>query len=91
MVSIRHPNHSGFQIDPLSGDAIPPHYIHHVRLSSGGKTVLDADTGISLSENPSLRIVSNHALPAPLLIEAQDTKNGSFTATWSGTAAGGGR
>src|SRR5579872_4461527 len=30
-VAIRHPNNSGFQIDPLSGDAIPAHYVTHIR------------------------------------------------------------
>jgi sulfur-oxidizing protein SoxY len=88
LVSIRHPNHSGFQIDPVSGDAIPPLYIYHLRLSSGGKTVLDADTGISLSENPSLRIASTQVLPAPLTLDAVDTTNAHFSAIWNGPAVG---
>jgi sulfur-oxidizing protein SoxY len=90
LVSIRHPNHSGFQIDPRSGDPIPPHYIHHVRLSAGGNIVLEADTGISMSENPSLRIVGVDALPAPLVFEAVDTKDAHFSASWNGSAASSG-
>ncbi len=80
-MSIRHPNNSGFQIDPVSGDAIPPHYISHIRLSAGGKTVLDADTGISLSENPTLRIASEQPLIGPLTLDATDSKQGQFSAT----------
>ena len=57
-VSIRHPNHSGFQIDPRSGDPIPPHYVSHIALKADGKPFIDVDSGISLSENPTLRIVS---------------------------------
>ena len=49
-ISIRHPNNSGFQVDPRSGDLIPPHFIGHIRLSAGGQTLMEADTGISLSE-----------------------------------------
>ena len=83
-MSIRHPNNSGFQIDPVTGDAIPPHYISHITLSSGGKTVLDADTGISLSENPTLRIASEQPLTGPLKLDATDSKDAHFSATWSG-------
>lgn len=90
-ISIRHPNNSGFQIDPNSGDAIPPHFISHMRLSAGGTTLLDAETGISLSENPTLRIASRQPLPAPLTFEATDVPSQQlFTATWSGTVAGAG-
>ena len=89
-VSIRHPNHSGFQIDPVSGDAIPPHYVSHIRLSAGDKTLLEADTGISISENPTIRIASDRALTAPVTIDAVDSQQAHFTATWNGSAANGG-
>ena len=86
-MSVRHPNNSGFQIDPVSGDPIPPHYVFHVRVHAGDKTLLDADTGISLSQNPTIRIASAQEIPAPLTIEAVDTKQGTFQATWTGAAA----
>lgn len=82
-MSIRHPNHSGFQIDPVSGDPIPPHYVYHVRVSSGETTLLDADTGISLSENPTLRIASEKPFSAPLKLEAVDTNDAHFSGTWT--------
>ena len=83
-VSIRHPNNSGFQIDPRSGDPIPPHFIAHLRLRAGNDTLVDADTGISLSENPTLRIASREALKAPLVFEATDIPSQQvFTATWN--------
>jgi sulfur-oxidizing protein SoxY len=86
-ISIRHPNNSGFQIDPVSGDPIPPHFVLHMRLRSGTQTLVDADTGISLSENPTLRIASEQPLTAPLVIEATDSKNAQFQATWDGSTA----
>ena len=82
--SIRHPNNSGFQIDPRTGDPIPPHFVSHIRLSSGGRTLMEADTGISLSENPTLRIASSRPLLAPLTVEASDIPTQEhYTATWS--------
>jgi len=44
-IGIRHPNASGFQIDPRSGDPIPARYISHIRVNAGASALLDADTG----------------------------------------------
>jgi sulfur-oxidizing protein SoxY len=83
--SIRHPNNSGFQIDPKTGDPIPAHYVSHIRISAAGGTLLDADTGISLSENPSLRLTAAQALPSPVSVDAVDSETKAhFTATWDG-------
>jgi len=79
--SIRHPNNSGFQIDPLSGHAIPPHFVTHITLSAAGKTVLEGDTGISLSENPTVRIASEQALPGPIRLDVVDSKQARFHAS----------
>jgi sulfur-oxidizing protein SoxY len=88
LVSLRHPNSSGFQIDPVSGDAIPPHYIRHIKLSTGGETILEADTGISIAENPSVRISSETALYGPITFEADDLPTlKSYSATWQGGKA----
>jgi sulfur-oxidizing protein SoxY len=87
LISIRHPNNSGFQIDARSGEPIPPHYISHIRFSTDGRTLLEAETGISLSENPTLRIASDRPLPAPIMIDIVDSKDAHFNASWrSGTA-----
>jgi len=85
-IGIRHPNNSGFQIDPLSGNPIPPHYVSHIRFSSDGKTLLDVDAGISLSENPTLRIASDTPLPEPVTVEVVDSKDSHFSASWRGPA-----
>jgi sulfur-oxidizing protein SoxY len=87
-VAIRHPNNSGFQIDPISGNPIPAHYVTHIRFSSGAQTLLDVDAGISLSENPTLRIASDAALPEPVRIDVTDSKEAHFDADWRGPAPG---
>jgi sulfur-oxidizing protein SoxY len=90
LVSIRHPNSSGFQIDPRTGDNIPAHYISHIRIEAGGRTLLDAETGISVSENPTLRIESDHSLPAPLTVDAVDSvTQAHFTASNSSARTAG--
>ncbi|HEY6483137.1 MAG TPA: quinoprotein dehydrogenase-associated SoxYZ-like carrier [Steroidobacteraceae bacterium] len=84
-ISIRHPNNSGFQIDPRSGEPIPAHYISELHLRAGGKALLDAEMGISISENPTLRIASDAPLPAPLSIDAVDSEtHAHFRAIWAG-------
>jgi sulfur-oxidizing protein SoxY len=90
-ISVRHPNNSGFQIDPKSGDPIAPHFIAHLRLRAGSDTLVDAETGISVSENPTLRIASRQPLQAPLVFEATDIPSQQlFTATWNGPATSAG-
>jgi sulfur-oxidizing protein SoxY len=87
LISIRHPNNSGFQIDPRSGEPIPSHYVSHIRFSTDGRTLLEADTGISLSENPTLRIASDRPLPAPIVVDIVDSKEAHFNASWRGAVA----
>jgi sulfur-oxidizing protein SoxY len=84
LVSIRHPNSSGFQIDPRTGDNIPAHYISHIRIEAGGRVLLDAETGISVSENPTLRIASDKTFAAPVTVDAVDSvTQAHFTASTS--------
>jgi sulfur-oxidizing protein SoxY len=84
-VSIRHPNSSGFQIDPRSGDNIPAHYISNVAVNAGGKPLLEAETGISLSENPTLRIATDASLPLPVTVDAVDSvTRAHYVAAWNG-------
>lgn len=87
-VAIRHPNNSGFQVDPLSGNPIPPHYVSHIRFSTAGRTLMDVDAGISLSENPTIRIASDAALPEPVSVEVTDSKDAHFNASWKRPASG---
>jgi len=87
LISIRHPNNSGFQIDARSGEPIASHYVSHIRFSSDGRTLLEADTGISLSENPTLRIASDQPLPAPNMVDVVDSKDAHFNASWRGNMA----
>ncbi len=86
-VSVRHPNNSGFQIDPVSGNPIAPHYVAHWRVTAAGQPFFTADTGISLSENPTIRIASDRPLPAPMTVDLTDSQQARFSGEWRGVAA----
>jgi hypothetical protein len=89
-IGIRHPNSSGFQIDPRTGEPIPAHYISRIVVNAGGKSLFAADTGISLSENPTLRIVSGAPLPLPVVVDAADSETQAhYSATWNGATRNG--
>ena len=79
-IGVRHPNHSGFQIDPRTGDAIPPFFVARIAVAVDGKPLLSADTGISLSENPGLRIALADPLHGVVAVEAMDSTGARFTA-----------
>jgi sulfur-oxidizing protein SoxY len=87
LVSIRHPNSSGFQIDPRTGDSIPAHYISHLQIEAGGKPLLAAETGISVSENPTFRLVSDRDLALPVTVDAIDSVTSAhYTGSTQGAA-----
>ena len=55
---ISHPNYTGLQIDQLSRNWIPPHYVQTIEARFAGRPVLAVDADISLSENPSIHFRS---------------------------------
>ncbi|KAA0573114.1 quinoprotein dehydrogenase-associated SoxYZ-like carrier [Azospirillum sp. B21] len=86
---ISHPNASGLQFDQVSRTYIPAHYIQSITIRIGGQTVLEADTDISISEDPNLRFSFIPVEGGSLEVTAQDTKGATFTRTVP-LAAGGG-
>lgn len=53
--SVSHPNLTGMQVNQRTGFTIPEHYVKTLTLSYGGKVIMDAQTGISISADPSFR------------------------------------
>lgn len=87
-IGIRHPNASGFQIDPLTGEPIPAYYVSQLRLLQGLEVLLDAELGISISENPGLRLSASVPFVAPLTVEAQDSEAGRYRNIWQDDSGG---
>jgi sulfur-oxidizing protein SoxY len=77
---VSHPNLTGLQMDQLTRLYAPAHYVEKVSIHFEDQPVLFAETGFSLSENPSLRF---HFVPdgaGELHAEVVDTEGLRFTA-----------
>ncbi|KAA0574504.1 quinoprotein dehydrogenase-associated SoxYZ-like carrier [Azospirillum sp. Sh1] len=88
-VLISHPNSSGLQFDQVSRTYIPAHYVQSIAVRVGGQTVLEADTDISISEDPNLRFSFVPVEGGSLEVVAHDTKGATFTRTVPLTAGSG--
>lgn len=75
---IRHPNHSGFQMDQVTRYYIPPHFINKVDIKQGGSPILTMEGGISISEDPNFRFDYLMQQGDIIEIEAIDTKGTVF-------------
>lgn len=56
-VVISHPNNSGLQMDLKTRGYIPAHYVEKMLITLDDKVLMSVDTGISISEDPSIRFV----------------------------------
>ncbi|MBY6264823.1 quinoprotein dehydrogenase-associated SoxYZ-like carrier [Azospirillum sp. 412522] len=80
-VMISHPNSSGLQFDQVSRTYIPAHYVRSIVVRSGGRTVLEAETDISIAEDPNLRFSFVPVEGGTLEVVAHDTKGATFAQT----------
>jgi sulfur-oxidizing protein SoxY len=85
---IRHPNHSGFQMDQVTRYYIPPHFIDRVNVTQAGKLILSMEGGISISEDPNFRFDTLLQPAGDIEIEATDTKGTVFRNKFPLEAAG---
>ena len=79
-VLISHPNYSGLQMDPLSRNWIPPHYVREIEVSYGDRTILQVEGDISLSENPSIHFSLVPEGPGELRVRVVDSEEQEFSA-----------
>jgi sulfur-oxidizing protein SoxY len=82
VLQLRHPNHSGFQKDPLQGFFIPAHFVQSISIRQGAKPILSVEGGISLSENPSVRFDYLPEGDAEISVRAEDTEGNVFAKSW---------
>lgn len=87
-VMVGHPNNSGLQMDQLTQLYIPAFYVDRLQLWQDDSPVLTMDGGISISEDPNLRLtyVSNGA--KSFRAEARDTEGHVFSHQWSSDGSG---
>ncbi len=85
---IRHPNHSGFQMDQVTRYFIPPHFVNKVKVSQDGLLVLNMEGGISISEDPNFRFNFIAKSGGEIEVEAADTDGQVFRGKWPVEATG---
>jgi sulfur-oxidizing protein SoxY len=85
---IRHPNHSGFQMDQITRYFIPPHFVRDVTISQGGAMILKMEGGISISEDPNFRFDFIAKSGGEIVVEAIDTEGLVFRDKWPVDATG---
>ncbi len=79
---IRHPNFSGLQMDQISGDFIPAHYVDSIEVTRGGTKILGVEGDISLSEDPSIRFYFGDHTSGDISAVVTDTHGKTFSKSW---------
>ncbi len=77
-VMIKHPNYSGMQRDPKTGEFIPAKIIEKFVVSKGDRMIFKMEGGISLSENPNFRFTYEGGGSDPIVVKAIDTDGKTF-------------
>ncbi|MGE0024351.1 MAG: quinoprotein dehydrogenase-associated SoxYZ-like carrier [Hyphomicrobium sp.] len=78
-VMVKHPNFTGMQMDPISRGFVPARFVNDLEIKSAGTLLVRMEGGISISENPNLRLTYG-ARPADVIeVSARDTEGASFS------------
>lgn len=81
-IMIRHPNNSGMQMDQITRNYTPAHYVDAVEVWQGDELIFKMEGGISLSEDPNFRFTYAPNGAKSLRVVAHDNMGGSFKAEW---------
>lgn len=76
--NVSHPNITGMQLDQKTRLITPAHYVKSVKLSVGGKPVMTAETGISISADPSFRFYLSPDVGQEITAEIVDSQDQTF-------------
>ncbi|MHA7064447.1 quinoprotein dehydrogenase-associated SoxYZ-like carrier [Azospirillum argentinense] len=79
---ISHPNYTGMQYDQLNYYFIPAHYVKTVAIRYNGAPVLDVQSDISLSEDPSIHFSLVPEEQGTLDVTAEDSNGRVFQESW---------
>ena len=78
---VRHPNFTGMQMDYKIYAIRPAHYVKTIRVLLNNESIMTAETGISVSEDPSFRFFLKTASRGELKAEISDSKGHSWSET----------
>ncbi len=79
-VIVSHPNYSGLQYDQKNRKYINAHYVEKIDIDYNDKTLFSVDTGISVSEDPSIRFTFTPAENGVLKARVVDSQKQEFSA-----------
>ncbi|WP_448187997.1 quinoprotein dehydrogenase-associated SoxYZ-like carrier [Azospirillum sp. sgz301742] len=79
---ISHPNYTGMQYDQINRYYIPADYVKSIAVRYNGAPVLDAETDISMSEDPSIHFSLVPEKTGTLEVTAEDSKGRVFKESW---------
>jgi len=82
-IMVNHPNYTGFQFDQVARREIPAEYVKSVEVSYGDVKVLNVESGISISENPSYIFYYKDHGPGQMKAVAKDSEGRVFEKTWT--------
>ncbi|MGH6710237.1 MAG: quinoprotein dehydrogenase-associated SoxYZ-like carrier [Bradyrhizobium sp.] len=74
---ISHPNFSGMQQNPTTGEYTPARFLERISVSVGGRKAFDLDTGISLSEDPAISFT--YLGTGEVEVTARDSSSAQFS------------
>lgn len=77
-VMVRHPNSSGFQMDPVSRLYIPALFVDELSVMQGDELLFRMTGGISISEDPTIRFHYVENVGDPVEVIAVDTDGREF-------------
>ena len=76
---ISHPNYSGMQQDPKTGEYTPARYLEKVSVSVGGAKAFDLESGISMSEDPAITFTYVAGNNGAVEVKARDSSAAEFS------------
>lgn len=79
---ISHPNNTGMQMDQVTRHYVPAHFIKNINVSFRGEPVLQVESDISLSEDPSIRFYYVPGEPGEMKVDVTDSQGGMFSNRW---------
>ena len=79
---IKHPNHSGLQIDQLSRQWIPAYDITDINFSLNHQNLLSFAGGISMSKNPAFSFYFKANTQGAIQARANDSQGHAFIQQW---------
>jgi sulfur-oxidizing protein SoxY len=78
-VIVSHPNYNGLQFDQASRQYIHEHRVTNMAISYNDKTLISVDTGISVSEDPSVRFTFTPNSSGTLKATVVDSKKQTYS------------